>query len=969
MTYNVKFKRLLPTVNLSDQFIIDESAYTTLGEDWLSYAQYIIKLAHKENTKFKTIRDATKKNRSILSLSDKAKNLLGIGPDFCVVDIFIDKDNNIKVTPLMGYEELINIYFSKEKQKVHGSVIKAIVDRFFGYQWGKKKLLYPINKIPNGYQRPDNWNEMVQESKLAQMLTIWYKQKIKSKTSSKQALYQRRQALNRVLSSTQWHLPEQVLENELSLMRQAMREGAEDSNGDLGRTITTLKPDIIILNDLRFMLIDQGREDIKKPREIVREKRSSKFGDGSEEHDRFAWVDTNQYPTLAKPKENAYTYIQRLKVEGLSRGTINSRATALNNFFRFLIDMCPYDEVTVELIDELFDPNSKRNLYAYLEQKRGSRESASDELNKMITFFVHCEIYSAKARKYTPIIKKKTKREPYRDAMPKEMVAHIIDILKNRPPSSTTQWERKKADSTWWKHDVYPVYPIMMLLGYYIPLRGEQIRWLCRDNSFVFDDYGKIERLIINTDKNVNRKYLQEIPCVWDDLQILVPFLKWHKKYFPHLTKIKYNNDENSPWEDIIPLMITPQVLRPMSKRTHMDYHKRVLCQYQIEVMQQAREEGHNNYPIVAQRTDGKPFFESVDDLNKATNTDMKNIKVSYDIHSLRVTGATRYLEAGVGIKTVMDLTGHASAETLIRVYVNLTREEKEMSLRSASAKIFFGEKEDLVQNINGLIKEEFVNAYNKSEKDIVQSFNDNKLFSLYRKASATKTSKELFLGTDIAKEKHPTTWRPMIQGICPGVKCPEGRENKCSLCPYLITGKLFINGIVHQLNSLFAAFQREALIIEEEHAKGYDNHARIEEQETRLEEILGYQNILDKIDNDIAKEEQSNGKEVTSQKHKSSVAIEALPPIQGYLKNAYDAEMIGVEKDHYGMKILTIRAIKVVNEMNNKKALDSILADESKAIDMLMNYYTSRSIEKDEDVGKLISSIGILPEKIEKSQ
>ncbi len=161
--------------------------------------------------------------------------------------------------------------------------------------------------------------------------------------------------------------------------------------------------------------------------------------------------------------------------------------------------------------------------------------------------------------------------------MPKEMVAHIVDIIKTRPPQSTTRWDKNKVDSTWWKHDVYPVYPMLMLFMYYIPIRGEQARNLCRENSFIYDSRGAIETIVINTDKNVNRKYLQELPCVWDDLQEFVPFLKWHKEYYKHLPKVKYHNDDNSPWEDITPLMVTPNVLRPMSRNTHAVYHKKLL--------------------------------------------------------------------------------------------------------------------------------------------------------------------------------------------------------------------------------------------------------------------------------------------------------------------------------------------------------------------------------------------------------
>ncbi|QOR61170.1 hypothetical protein IMZ28_06820 [Sulfurovum indicum] len=96
-------------------------------------------------------------------------------------------------------------------------------------------------------------------------------------------------------------------------------------------------------------------------------------------------------------------------------------------------------------------------------------------------------------------------------------------------------------------------------------------------------------------------------------------------------------------------------------------------------------------------------------------------------------------------------------------------------------------------------------------------------------------------------------------------------------------------------------------------------------------------------------------------------IVAEKIPTELAYLKNAYDAQLLGVEKDHFGMKILTIKAMKVAVEMGDKDAFDSIGRDESKAIDLLMSYYTN-GIEHKEDIGNFISSIGILPQKTEKS-
>lgn len=963
MTYKAKFEDILPTINITDQFILQQSAYSTLGEDWLAFVKHTINLAFiGEETKFKTIRDAVKQRTSLLSMDEKAKNLLGMGDKFSVIDIELDENNSVKVKQMLGYNELIEIYY-KKKHKINGTTTRATIDKFFGFQWSKKKLLYPISNIPQGYQRPENWHEMVQESELAQKLTVWFKQRLKGK--DRKNLYSRRQALNRVLSSTRWHLTDQVTESELTLLKEAMKK-RPDTKGRKEEF------DRLILNDLRFMLIDEGRDDIKLPAVAKREVKSEYYGDGSALEERFEWLDIEQHLNFAPLKEYAYSYLVRLKVSGLASGTINTKATAVNNFFRYLLEVFPFDDITVDVIDEAFEPGSANNLLKYLEKVRPSKDSAIGELYKIIPYLVHCELYTPKARKNTPVQRGKTKKQPYRDAMPREMVSHIIDILQNRPPNSSTKWEKLKADSSWWEHDVYPIYPLMMLFGYFIPLRGEQVRNLCRENSFVFNAQGQIESFVINTDKNVNREYLQEIPCVWDDLQVFVPFLKWHKEYFPYLQKVKYHNDDNSPWEDIVPLMTLPNILQPLGKTTHMDYHKRVLCQYQIEVINEAKVRGTTDYPVVAWRIDGKPFYKDIEELNnEKAETFTKHIRVSYDIHSLRVTGATRYLENNVGIKTVMELTGHTSPNTLLRVYIRLERSEKEKTLRSAVENIFFGNKETLVESSNSLIKGELTNAYNEGKEGIKNALSNNKLFSLYRKASATNGGKELDKGTEIATVKHPSTWRPMIHGLCPAVKCPEGREDKCSLCPYLITGKLFSVGIIHKQNNAFATFQRESIeVMEEKNNKGYDNHAKAEGLETLFEEIIGWKEILEKISVDINDDcmpediTKKNDIEIYKDKAKSIFGTESIATELAYLKNVYDAELIGAEKDKYAMKVLTIKAMKIAAKMGDVVLFDDIGKDEAKSIDILMKYY-QKEIPQNKEVTKFITSIGILPKNI----
>jgi translation elongation factor EF-1beta len=383
-------------------------------------------------------------------------------------------------------------------------------------------------------------------------------------------------------------------------------------------------------------------------------------------------------------------------------------------------------------------------------------------------------------------------------------------------------------------------------------------------------------------------------------------------------------------------------------------------------VKQRAEERGESTYPIVAWSKTDKPFFTSVEEINNAMTHTLIDIGVMYDVHSLRVTGATRYLESGVGINTVMELTGHMSAETLTRIYIRLTKKEKEVKLKSAIDNIYFGKQDELTQNTSDLIKGELTEAYKLGVQALENTFEKNALFSLHRKATFgdTKKLRKLELGTSILTEKHPTSWIPMIHGICPAVKCPEGREHKCSLCPYLITGKLFIEGVVHQINLAFADFQRKTLSLQEEEKKGYRNHALAEGLETKLEEILGWKEILERIDMSMQDGEEDSGNAIVPIKD-SAFGTEKIETNIAYLKNAYSAQQMGVEQDVFGLKALTIKAIQMANSSGDSQKVTELIEDETKAIDMLMGYYKNQiDVESSDtkDVTKFISNLKMLP-------
>jgi hypothetical protein len=60
------------------------------------------------------------------------------------------------------------------------------------------------------------------------------------------------------------------------------------------------------------------------------------------------------------------------------------------------------------------------------------------------------------------------------------------------------------------------------------------------------------------------------------------------------------------------------------------------------------------------------------------------------------------------------------------------------------------------------------------------------------------------------------------------------------------------------------------------------------------------------------------------------------------YLKTAYQASRMGIEKDHHGLAVLMIKAFHIARK-NDLKEIEDILSDERKTIDWMMSIYLEK--------------------------
>lgn len=915
----------LPKVNLSGKFIILKEAYNTLAEDWLSFINFYIEhdiptdSTNSKNLLVKFKQSYELNSNHFIGASDRIAEVFGLKKELQVISL--NKiGNSYKYIAVSSYDVLIDWFYNDNSVLGKLILLRTMLDRFFLLQYSKGKLLYPITKAKEGVSRNYQYKHYI----FNKDIVFLYNDFKKYKNDSTQKYYNN--VLIYLLSSLNIKNIDDIENNDLSSIEKYINEHGlqESKQGDSY---------LYMINELRRMLILQGRKDIDSPVD----RKSVAFGIDKSDPTRFIKnvIDIKQYPNFEILVLKMYKYLQYLKNDGLTAATIKGFAYHLKIFLKYLITHHPHRRIDAELMEEIFNPLNNKGILAHILSQKKTTSGAT--LAQIARFLKFAELLTPYILKNIPRTRK-AKKISARKAMPKHMLRHILDIVVNRPPETKTKWDKSKSNIDWWPHkNVYPIFPIMLLLHLLIPIRGAQIRNLCREKSFEFDEYGNVSTIIINTDKNTGRAYLQEIPNVWKELSILPEFLKWHKEYFPHLPAIDYNEDENSRWEQIIPLMITPKVFKPINAHTHMNYLKKVLVQYQIEVNKKFESENSDNrIKVIWPKSNKTKTPTSIKELNECTDGYFVKLSAEYDIHSLRVTGATRYLEAGLGISLVMKLTGHSSPDMLLNVYNKLELEEKRELLSTAVNKIFIAEGKDTATNLKKFLLDEIPNNYDTNEPDeIVKAFNDNDLFSLNRKSSSeslggTKIDK----GVDIAVYSHPSSWTPMIFGICPGVKCPDGRENRCSICPYLITGKIFLDGVIHQTNLKLIQFYRLSKEIQEEENSFYENSGKGEEIQLLFEEVSGWFEIINQIENKI------HENNVLPVKENQIIGTQIVPPEISYLITNYAAFQMGVEKDNHSIALLTIKAFNLCKN-NRIDKIDTVLNNDKNMIEWMMSIYT----------------------------
>jgi integrase len=664
----------------------------------------------------------------------------------------------------------------------------------------------------------------------------------------------------------------------------------------------------------------------------------------------FIYQSKNNQEEFTKISQDVVRYLKKKeKIDKVVKETIGEKLSYLKRFLSFLEDRNDF-KYTNKYLKKIFDyPDSENTYQGFIENDKQLSFETKHSILHTVFEFIHAIGKGIVFPKINlPKGYKRGNSGYSRKVLPDREFDIIFNILVNNPPKSPVYWHKNRADISWWKFDVYPALPLMIYLQLLLPLRGAQIRNLDKERFLIKDEKGRNKAFYVNTDKNKNRKTKFVIPNLLEkEFDIFSLYIKWHEEYFPNPRLYRYNDEKNTQHIEFIPLFISRNETTPIKAEAHMTYWKRVLCAAQIELN---KEDGANQ--ILAYMIDkNKAFFKNRDELDAVDDLYIKtNIKINYDIHSLRKTGATRYIKMGFPIKLVQKLTGHEGINTLLNIYVELDQENTVEEIKKKGVNNFLKSSKDAQKDI--LNKLQNINFTNKKELEKYDLYFSNRI-------STDKNKKTDYLTP-------PIEWKIFNYGLCTSLKCPIGLENKCSLCPYFATGFKFAKGIALQTEIKYMKMVWISNTIVENRKKGFnhENSALRQELKVITEEFMGWLDIADSIKLSTKKSDTENKNlPITQNETVTNLSVSDM------FQYSTSSELEGYSIIYLKSKLMEYAdndTSRMVDKMSNiilKKAIAGgyekkvmeLLDDKEKLIDWYLSIHMNNIIEDKKDI-KLLS-------------
>ncbi|WP_434637062.1 hypothetical protein MLC35_11300 [Sulfurimonas sp. NW7] len=484
------------------------------------------------------------------------------------------------------------------------------------------------------------------------------------------------------------------------------------------------------------------------------------------------------------------------------------------------------------------------------------------------------------------LYKEPKNRKIARLAFDKNLLEKMKKICVFDPPKDN-YYKKTHFDKSqyMWKHfdKVEPQLPIMLLLNLCLPWRSEHIKSLDRDQFIVTDQYDNIIGFQLTTDKNQNnnifieREFFEFSFKLYDNqnnsvdvMRLLKETIEYSKVCFPALPA--EFRKENQQWGKIKPILCSNRAKGFISHSTYSGYYYKVLLKalylsdydlQQIQRFVQLSPEGKRKF---------KQFPSSYQEIEKlsAAQINTRFNSEYFSPHSLRKSNITHLVQDRKSLEFILKLSGHTAFSTVLQVYIDydlLARLNIKDDIQSAIENNF------RITNTRTFAKE-IIDIYQKyhtlSSTDIQKKLEqENLFFSIILLDKEQKIIKK----NDINKLAIviPQFWEHLSTGICTNaLNCPSYVHNRCSICPFFLTGPKFFSAINSKIMQITTKLVEYFKIIDKQNMEEYlnDHEAIIYEEEAELDlaELQGYLAITKKLNTEIyntichslSKEEQS---------------------------------------------------------------------------------------------------------------
>jgi len=742
----------------------------------------------------------------------------------------------------------------------------------------------------------------------------------------------------------------------------------------------------ILYSDLSS-LQDRSEKDFKRVSEILNSLGANIVIDKAKEKytDRYnQYVKKSKYFELGKVFTKVMDRTYKLGDYSKEDNIYKSWSMQYAQFFDFIEQNYTNANISESFLYQLFDYPEEEKILTYQEYIQEQQLSAGAKDKRftplIVAFSISDKYLSLKNLKdKKPIFQstnENTAAKQNRGAITNpNVLVKLEDILRNRPPKSEyfTILDIDKKYTSWWKHyhNVAPFEPLILLMHLYIPARGINFRLVDRNSFLVKNDQGITTGYHFTHDKNKKRKQPYIAPNIWgDDLQIIEDFIEYTKVHFNTLKPIKY--DKQNPY-GIVPLFPNRKGTNFYLESQHMKYWKRVLLKAQIEL----NNEKNNEKIVLIYPKSNMVLPENSDDVDKLSQGDIEKFQVRYDLHSLRHTGATKYANAGMPMGLVALLTGHIDMNVLQSVYVELDA-QKMIAMWQNIQHVDIGDStlaeagKTLINSTVSIAKE--VLFENSPEKLLafLEKGHFLSIGSYLNKDDLTKYRLEDFAKID------PVFWSFKRHGICTSSQCPEGLQNRCSMCPHFITSIYYVQEIVSQINlQTFRLGKYGNMIIDNREKGNPEGNENIRKSiQIEMEDMLGWIEILRMLDEIIVLKNENMNVPNTNKKNLTTegmqeMSIFSLAPIinsnHALLKLVYDSlelKQFEHESLHDAAGKLVSKIIRYAARENRYQEIDGI--DKYQILEWFQPVYQKvLTLEKDDQQkNKLKKILDVLSNK-----